>query len=125
MGTIFAVVGSNLLLAYFEKKMFAILPQIYPKYLIDFSCNYFRFLDNVSHKWQIQFNIQDFYKIMNEFDPDLQLSFQELTTNINFLDINLKINNILHFDVYHKSTNSFSYFHKLDVLSLLHHFQLD
>ena len=49
---------------------------------------------------------------MNETDPDLQFIFEELTNNINFLDINLKIiNNKLHFDVYHKPTNSFSYLH--------------
>ena len=47
---------------------------------------------------------------MNELDPNLQFIFEELTKNINFLDINLKIiNNKLHFDVYHKPTNSFSY----------------
>ena len=40
---------------------------------------------------------------MNELDSDLQFIFEELTKNINFLDINLKIiNNKLHFDVYHK-----------------------
>ena len=33
MGTIFAVVGSNRIVAYFEEKMFAILPRIYPKRL--------------------------------------------------------------------------------------------
>ena len=49
---------------------------------------------------------------MSELDPDLQFIFKELTKNINFLDINLKINNKLHFDVYHhKPTNSFSYLH--------------
>ena len=31
MGAFFADVGSNLMVAYFEEKMFAILPQIYPK----------------------------------------------------------------------------------------------
>ena len=36
MGTIFAVVGSNLTVVYFEEKMFAILPQIYPKDFVDF-----------------------------------------------------------------------------------------
>ena len=112
MGTIFAVVGSNLMAAIFEEKIFAILPQIYPKDFADFIIrNYFRYLDDVFHKWLIQFNIQDFYKIMNELDPDLQFIFEELTKNINFLDINLKINNKLHFNVYHKPTNSFSYFH--------------
>ena len=37
IGTIFAVVGSNLTVAYFEEKMFAILPQIYPKDFVTFS----------------------------------------------------------------------------------------
>ena len=35
MRTIFAVVGSNLTVAYFEIKMFALLPQIYPRHGID------------------------------------------------------------------------------------------
>ena len=49
---------------------------------------------------------------MNELDLDLQFIFEEITKNINFLDINLKIiNNKLRFDVYHKPTNSFSYLH--------------
>ena len=48
---------------------------------------------------------------MNKLDPDLQFIFEELTKNIDFLNINLKIiNNKLHFDVYHKPANSFSYF---------------
>ena len=60
--------------------MFAILPQIYPKHFVDFFVrNYFRFLDDVFHKWLIHFNIQDFYKIMNELEPDLQFIFKELT----------------------------------------------
>ena len=49
---------------------------------------------------------------MNELDPDLHLFSKNLTKNINFLDINFKIiNNKLHFDVYHKPTNFFSYLH--------------
>ena len=85
MGTIFAVDGSNLTVAYFEEKMFAILLQIYPKDFVDFFiCNNFRFLDDVFHKWLIQFNIQDFYKIMNELDPDLQFIFEELNQKHKF-----------------------------------------
>ena len=58
----------------------------------------------------VQLKIQDFCKIINEFDPDLEIIFKELTTNTNFLYINLKIiYNKLHFDVYLKLTNSFSY----------------
>ena len=41
---------------------------------------------------------------------NLNLLFEKLTTDINFLDINIKIvDNQLHFDIYHKPTNSFSY----------------
>ena len=55
--------------------------------------------------------VQDFYKIMNELNPDLQFIIEEFTTNINFLDINLKIiDKKLHFDVY-QLTNSFIYLH--------------
>ena len=45
MGTIFAVVDSNLTVAYFEVKMFALLPQIYPRDFVDYFVvrNYFRF----------------------------------------------------------------------------------
>ena len=44
METIFAIVGSNLTVAYFEEKMFTILPKIYPKDFVDFFIrNYFRF----------------------------------------------------------------------------------
>ena len=63
MGTIFAVVGSNLTVAYFEVKMFALLPQIYPRDFLDyFVRNYFRFLDDIFHTWLISFDIEPFYK---------------------------------------------------------------
>ena len=52
METNFAVVGSNLTVAYFEEDMLAILPQIYPKDFADFFiCNCFRFSEVVFHKW--------------------------------------------------------------------------
>ena len=36
MGTKFEVVGSNLVVAYKEVKMFALLPQLYPQDFVDF-----------------------------------------------------------------------------------------
>ena len=52
MGTKFAVVGSNLVAAYKEIKLFALLPQVYPQDFVDFLLrNYFRFLDDIFHKW--------------------------------------------------------------------------
>ena len=86
------------------------LPQIYPRDLVD-SCvrNYFRFLDDIFHTWLGNFDIKPFYKLINELDPDLKFSFEKRTTDINLLDINIKIvDNQLNFDIYHKPTNSFS-----------------
>ena len=89
MGTIFAVVGSNLTVAYFEVKMFALLPQIYPRDFADyFVCNYFRFLDDIFYTWLINFDIEPLYKLISELDPGLKFIFEKLTTDINFLDIN-------------------------------------
>ena len=104
MGTIFADVGSNLTVAYFEVK-------IYPRDFVDyFVRNYFRFLDDIFHTWLISFDIEPFYKLINDLDPDLKFIFEKLTTDINFLDINIKIvDSQLHFDICHKPTNSFSY----------------
>ena len=46
MGTIFAVVGSNLVVGYKE-----ILPQVYPQNFVDFLLqNCFRFSDDIFHK---------------------------------------------------------------------------
>ena len=98
MGTIFAVVDSNLTVANFEVKMFSLLPQIYPRDFVDyFVRNYFRFLDDIFQTWLINFDIEPFYKLINELDPDLKFIFEKLTTDINFLDINIKIvDNQLH-----------------------------
>ena len=42
METTFVVVGSNLMVAYWEEKLFAVLPQINPNDFFDFFiCNYF------------------------------------------------------------------------------------
>ena len=61
MGTKFAVVGSNLVVAYEEVTMFALLSQLYPQDPVDFFIrNYFRFLDNVFHKWLDDFDIEPF-----------------------------------------------------------------
>ena len=37
------------------------------------------------------FVIEPFYKLINEPNPDLKFIFEKVTTDINFLDINIKI----------------------------------
>ena len=81
VGTIFALVGSNLTAAYFKVKMFALLPQIYPSDFVNyFVRNYFRFLDVIFHTWLINFDIEPFYKLINQLDPDLKFIFEKIQT---------------------------------------------
>ena len=59
MWTKFAVVSSNLVVAYKEIKLFALLLQVYPQDFADFLLrNYFRFLDDIFHKWLEHFDIK-------------------------------------------------------------------
>ena len=111
MGTKFAVVGSNLVVAYKEIKLFALLPQVYPQDFVDFLLrNYVRFLDDIFHKWLENFDIKQFYDLINSLDEDLKFIFENPSRTLNILDIQLKIvNNILVFDISYKPTNSFNY----------------
>ena len=108
MGTKFAVVGSNLVVAYEEVKMLALLPQLYPQDFVDFFIrNYFRFLDDVFHKWLDNFDIEPFYSMINNLDPNLKFNPSKSS---NFLYINIRIvENNLVFDIHYKRTNSFNY----------------
>ena len=61
MGTNFPLTGSNLIVVYFEVKMFALLPQIFPRDFIDyFVRDYLRFLDDIFHTWLINFDMETF-----------------------------------------------------------------
>ena len=78
METEFVVVGSILVVAYEEIKMFVWLPQLYPQDFIDyFKRNYFRFLEDVFHKWLENFDIEHFYNKINNLDPDLKFIFED------------------------------------------------
>ena len=90
MGTKFAVVSSNLVVAYEGVKMFALLPQLYPQDFVDFFIrNYFRFLDDVFHKWLDNFDGEPFYSMINNLDLDLKLIFENPPKSLNYLDINI------------------------------------
>ena len=92
MGAKFAVVGSNLVVAYKEVKMFALLLQLYSQDFVDFFIrNYFRFLDDVFHKWSDNFDIESFYSMINNLDCDLKFIFENPFKYLDFLDINIQI----------------------------------
>ena len=111
MGTKFAVVGSNLVVAFEEIEMFALIPQLYPQDFVDFLIhNYFRFLDNIFHKRLENFDTEPLHNMINNLDPDLKFIFENLSKSFNLLDMNLQIvQHNLVFDIYYKPTNSFNY----------------
>ena len=113
MGTKAAVVCANLVVAYLEMKMFALLPTIYPQDIVDFIIrNYFRFLDDLFYKWLKNFDITKFYEVFDSLDPDLKFIFSLLSTQENYLDIRFHIiNNKLEMDIYRKPTDSFNFLH--------------
>ena len=55
------------------------------------------------------FDIKQFYDLLNSLDEDLQFIFKNPSRTLSFLDIPLKIvDNTLVFDIYYKPTNSFN-----------------
>ena len=71
---------------------------------------YFKFLDEIFHKWLENFDIKQFCDLINSLDEDLKFIFENPSRTLNFLDIQLKIvNDALVFDIYYKPTNSFNY----------------
>ena len=111
METKFAVVSSNLIVAYKKMKLFALFPQVYRQDFIDILLqNYFRFLDGIFNKWLEKFDIKQSYDLINSLDEDLKFISENPSRTLNFLDTQLKIvSNTLVFDICNKPTNSFNY----------------
>ena len=91
--------------------MFALLLQLYPQYFADlFIRSYSWFSDNLFREWLDNFDIEPFYSMINNLDPDLKFIFENPSKSLTFLDINIRIvENNLVFDIHYKSTNSFNY----------------
>ena len=98
MGTKFAVVGSNLVLVY-KKNILCTFTTSIPTFAGFLLQNYFRFSEDVFHKWHENFEI-----LTNTLHEDLKLIFENRSRTLNFLDIQLKSVNKAY-----KQTNSFNY----------------
>ena len=100
--------------AFTEMKVFVLLPEIYPKETVElFLRHYFRFLDDVKYRWPKHENIEKLWELFNSIDPNIKFIFENLSTNVNFLDVQCSIvNDKMTFDVYYKPTNSFNYLHE-------------
>ena len=71
MGTKCDVVDSNLVVAYKEIKLFALLPPVYPQDFLDFL-----FPNCIFNKWLESFDIKQFYYLIDILDEDLKFIFQ-------------------------------------------------
>ena len=97
----FSLVGSNLVVAYKEVKLFALLAQAYPQDFVDLLQSYFRFLDNIFHKLLQNVDIKQFCNSMNSSDEDLLFIFKNQSRTLNFPGVQLKVvGNTLVFDIY-------------------------
>ena len=77
MGTKFAPVGSNVVVAYEEIKMFALLPQLNQQNFVQFFIrNFFWILDNVFHRWLENFDSEPFYNMINNLKLALKFTFE-------------------------------------------------
>ena len=87
-------------------KTLALLPPLYPQHFVDFFIsNYFRFLDDIFHKWLDNFDIESFYSMINNLETDLKFIFENPSKSLNFLDINIRIvENNLVFDIHYQPT---------------------
>ena len=110
-GTTFAVVGANLVVAYKEVQLFVLLPELFPRDFVEwFISNYFRFLDDICHKWLKRFDLDVFATALNGMDVDLQFIMDMIRDETHYLDVNMyKEKGVLYFDIYYKPTNAFGY----------------
>ena len=126
MGTKLAVVSSNLVVAFDEVKMFALLSQLCPQDFVEsFIRNQFQFLDDVFHKWFDNFDRESFYSMINDLEPYLKFIFENPSKSLNFLDINIRIvENNLVFDIHYKHYKLSNSFNSLTCSQvLIHHTQ--
>ena len=58
-------------------ELLALLPQVYPQDFVDFLLrNCLRFLDGIFHKLLVNFDIKQFYDLINSHDEDLKFTFE-------------------------------------------------
>ena len=100
MGTIFAIVGSNLTVSLTLKLKYFLC---YHKVILE---TLLIILSGTTLDFLKAFSI---HKLINALDSNLKFIFEELASYINHLDINTKVaDSHLHFDIYHKPFNHFS-----------------
>ena len=91
MGTHAAVVYTNVTCGYLEVELYNKLAETFSYQSIDLS---------------------PLWELMNSADGDIKLTFEKVSTVVNFLDVSCSIkNDQLTFKIYHKPKHSFSYLH--------------
>ena len=88
-----------------------VMGKLYPQdFCWFFTSTNFQFLHEYFHKSLEHFNIENFYSMINNLDPDWRFIFENLPKNLTLLCINGQVveSNVV-FDTHFEPTNSFNY----------------
>ena len=108
MGTIFAPIYPNLIMAYHEIQVYFIIKNTYNLVVSKlFEENWFRFLDDCEILLKTKLiKANDLLTILNQVNPNLKFTMERTTTNLPFLDIMInKTGTKIWMDIYNKPTD--------------------
>ena len=111
-GTTVAPSYANLIMAFLETKLYALVLQRFGKEIHTYVIkNWFRFLDDGIILWKKSFgDITGFIEILNSLNSKLSFTYEASDEKISFLNVLLyKENNSLKTDIFYKKTDSHDY----------------
>ena len=114
MGTKFAPVYANLVLAFLEETLYKNVEDTYGKDFADkFRLTWKRYLDDCFLFWeQKQGDIGAIHKLLQDLHPKIKFTIETSSSELPFLDILLKKRGTeIITDIYHKSTDTKQYLH--------------
>ena len=85
MGTNVAVIYAILVMAYLERKLYTRVNEMYPadyaEYIIK---NWRRFIDDCFLIWNNQYNLGEFFDMLNNLDDNIKFTMENILINFNF-----------------------------------------
>ena len=112
MGTKLALTYVNLVMAYFEIKLYQIIREKYGKKIMDqFVKEWLRYLDDCFLNWDLTIDTtENLLKILHSLHPSIKFETEESKTEANYLDIKILVkDNKIITDLFQKPTDSQHY----------------
>ena len=112
MGTNVAVIYAILVMAYLERKLYTRVNEMYradyAEYIIK---NWRRFIDDCFLIWNNQYNLGEFFDMLNNLDDNIKFTMENHTDKLPFLDIMVmkSEDGTISTDIFYKTTNTHLY----------------